>query len=474
MNKPTRKHAIVIGASMAGLAAARVLSEDFDRVTVIDRDELPGQPAHRKGVPQSQHLHILLAKGAGILESWFPGLGDELLAAGAVTIDWPAETLWQMAAGWSGRFSYGLEMISCSRHLLEWTVRQRVGALPNVSLMTGRDVVGLVGDPAHDRVTGLQHRKRGPEGLAGDSASTTADLIVDASGRNSQAPAWLAELGYPQPRETTITSFLGYASRTYAPPQGFNADWKAIYLQAQPPENARMGGLFTMENGTWIVSLGGAGRDYPPTDEAGFLDFALSLRSSAIYDAIRRAEPLSPIRGYQRTANQFRRYDRLKRFPDGLLILGDALCAFNPIYGQGMTVAAMQARALDACLREQARRHPAGDLSGMARRFHKAAARCAADAWMISTGEDLRYPTTEGARAGFQERLTHRYLDRVNAAATRDQSVNRAFVEVLNLMRPPTSLFRPSVLLPTLLGPGRHPQPVEPTSPATREVPSGG
>jgi 2-polyprenyl-6-methoxyphenol hydroxylase-like FAD-dependent oxidoreductase len=438
------EHALVIGGSMAGLLAARTLSEHFDRVTLIDRDTLPEEPAARRGVPQSAHLHILLDRGAQILERWFPGISAELIESGAQTLDWPSEVRWMMAAGWSERFSHGIRLLSCSRHLLEWTVRRRVMALENVTIATGRDVIGLAGQG--DAITAVEHRARGRDALESAVERTPADLIVDASGRNSQAPQWLAGLGYDAPESTEVNSFLGYASRVYEPPSDFEADWKAIYLQANPPHEARLGGLFPLEGGQWIVTLGGAGGDYPPTDEEGFLAFARSLRSTAIYDALQRARPVTPIRGYQRTVNQLRHYDRLERFPERFVVLGDALCAFNPIYGQGMTVAAMESEALDRCLRDQ----PAG----LSKRFQKEAARCVADAWMISTGEDLRYPTTVGATAGFQDRLTHRYLDRVIAAATGNKAVNLAFVEVLNLKHSPTSLFHPRVLVPALLG--RH------------------
>jgi hypothetical protein len=222
----------------------------------------------------------------------------------------------------------------------------------------------------------------------------------------------------------------------------FDADWKAIYLQAQPPTHHRMGALFPLEDSQWIVSLGGAGggQHRPPTDETGFLEFARSLRSPLIYDAIRQAEPLSEISGYQRTANCRRHYEKLRRWPQRLIVLGDAVCAFNPIYGQGMTVAAQTAFALHHALRGSSPDQPR-----FARDIQRMVARGGDAAWLIATGEDLRYPTTTGASAGPVTKLTHRWLDRVVSAANRDPVVNAAIFEVFGLLAKPSSLFRPAI-----------------------------
>lgn len=440
--------AVVIGGSMAGLLTARVLAGHFERVTVVERDHFPDGPTFRKGVPQSRHLHILLARGLEIISRFFPGIDEDLLAKGATSVEWPREVLWLTARGWSDRFATGIRILCGSRELVEWSVRRRLAAVDNVRFLTGRDVTGLLASAGGRQVAGVRLRTRpSAEGETGPVEELRAGLVVDASGRNSRAPEWLAELGYARPVETKVNSFLGYASRYYAIPPGFDADWRILYLMSQPPANARAGALFPMEGNHWIVTLAGAGRDYPPTDEDGFLAFARSLRSPLLYETIRHAEPLTPIHGYQRTENQRRFYETLPRMPERFLVTGDAICAFNPIYGQGMTAAAHGALALDRLLREGA----GDDLTGLPLRVLREVTNVNAGAWLVATGEDLRYPTTEGGERSFQTRLTHRYLDRVVGAATKDQTVNRAFGNVLQLVAPPTSLFRPRILVPALL-----------------------
>jgi flavin-dependent dehydrogenase len=447
MNNPSSlaAQATVIGGSVAGLVAARVLADHFDEVTILERDQLPDEPRHRPGVPQSHHLHVLIGGGQSALERLFPGLEADLLAAGAVEVHWPADILWLTAADWCQRFAGRHKLVACSRELLEWTVRYRLLALARVRVLDGQDVVGLRSTSDSRTVTGVQVRSRGP---ADDSVhELSSSFVVDASGRGSRAPRWLTALGYPATPETNINAFLGYASAVYERPAGVAPDWRAVYLQARPPLDTRLGGLFSIEGGRWIVSLSGAGGDFPPTDDDGFTAFARSLRSPLLADAIAGAERVSPIRGYQRTHNQRRHFERLPRWPEQFVVVGDAACAFNPIYGHGMTVAAQTALLLDRLLREHRRTRV-----GLSRRVQQGVAHCNSAAWLIATGEDLRYPTTEGARPDLTTRLLRRYLDRVTASAMTHAGVNHAFLDVLNLLEPPTRLFRPDVLWPALTG----------------------
>ena len=428
---------------MAGLLAGRVLAEHFDRVTIVERDRFPSGPTFRKGVPQARHLHSLLVRGRLILDRLFPGLGAELAAAGAVSLEWPADLLWLSPAGLGVRFRSGLTTYSCSRELLEWSIHRRVAATPNVRFEEARDVTGLLPDADNRGVAGVEIRRRDGRGGAGTGPEAlAADLVVDASGRESRAPEWLEALGYPRPGETTVNSFLGYASRYYARPSGCRPDWKGVVVQRRPPHGTRGGVVFPLEGDRWIVTLAGAARDYPPIDEADFLEFARSLPSPIVYDSIKDAVALSPIWGFRRPENRLRHYDRLARRPERFLVVGDAVCVFNPVYGQGMAVCAEGARILDRCLRAQRRRRPAGDLAGLAGRFQRELARGNAAPWLMATGEDFRYPTTEGGRPGPAIRLVHRYLDRVLAAAAEDREVQRAFLEVMHLLKPPASLFR--------------------------------
>ena len=273
-----------------------------------------------------------------------------------------------------------------------------------------------------------------------------ADLVVDASGRGSRAPDWLAALGYPRPPETTVNAFLGYASRWYAPPSGWTADWQVLAMLATPPAGKRGGIIQTVEGNRWVVTLAGAAHDYPPTDEEGFGAFARSLPSPELYQAIQGAEPISSIRGYRRTENRLRHYERLGHWPAGFLVLGDAVCSLNPVYAQGMTVAALGALVLDRSLCRARRRG-----YRLALRFQRDLARAQATAWLLATAEDFRHPTTEGVRPPLGSYLMHRYIDRLELVAAESPAVHRALIEVLNLVRPPLGLLAPRLALQALM-----------------------
>jgi 2-polyprenyl-6-methoxyphenol hydroxylase-like FAD-dependent oxidoreductase len=445
-------HALVIGGSMAGLLAARVLTDYFDSVTIVERDRFPKTPGPRRGVPQSCHVHVLLVQGQRILEQLFPGLEAELTAAGASTVDWTADCSMLGFSGWEPRFSSGLITRTCSRNLLEWTVRHRLAAYSNIRFLDDRQVLGLLSNASKTSVTGVRvrHYNYPQQNPSATEEALQANLVVDASGRNSQAPQWLEALGYAPPQETVINSFLGYASRWYRRPAGLRSEWQTLVVWPKPPDSPRAGMLYPIKGDRWILTVAGVGRDYPPTDEAGFLEFTRSLRSSILYEAIKDAQPLSSIYGYRRTENHRRHYERLSRWPEGFVAVGDAVCAFNPIYAQGMTVAAMGALTLAQCLSEQHQRQPNGDLTGLAQRFQRKLVKVNATPWMMATGEDLRWATTQGGQPAGSYRLMHWYLDRVRLLTTENPNALKAFMEVLHLLKPPTTLFRPDILVQVL------------------------
>jgi 2-polyprenyl-6-methoxyphenol hydroxylase-like FAD-dependent oxidoreductase len=345
--------------------------------------------------------------------------------------------------GWYVRFPGHLRLLAATRDLIDWGVRRRVAALPNVRIHHGADVAGLVRGPGDGpRVAGVRIRPRMDDTEFGRrEAEFAADLVVVAGGRNSRLPGWLTALGCEAPAETVVNSSQGDASRYYRPAAGFEPDWKALYIQQAPPGDPRGGLVSPVEGGHWLVALIGGDGDYPPTDEAGFLAFARSLRSPALYEAITAAEPLTPIAGQRATENRLRHYDRPGRLPDGVVAVGDAVCAFNPIYGQGMTAAALGAEVLDRWLREGAHCGP-----GRGRVFQRHLARAIAGAWQLSAGADFRFRTTEGAPQTRVARLTGRYIAAVMRAATRRPWVRRRLAEVLHLLRPPAVLFGPGVL----------------------------
>ncbi len=443
-------HALVIGGSMAGLLAARVLSERFGRVTIVERDSFPEGPEFRKGVPQSRHLHAFLMRGRMISERLFPGLEEELEEAGAALLDIAKDGEWLTPAGFSPHFRSGLPLLMCSRDLLEWTVRKRVAALPQVRFLQKTDVTGLLPTPDGKQVAAVEVRSRdGGDGTRSEEP-LRADLVVDASGRNSNASRWLEALGYAPPEETYINAHLGYASRIYKRPERLDQDWKGLNAQAAPPEVTRGGVLMPLEGNRWMVTLSGVGGDYPPTDAEGFMDFARSLRTPMLYEAIKDAEPISDISGYRDTENRRRHYEKLSRQPDNFLVTGDAASAFNPIYAQGMTTAALGAEVLEECLRESS------DHAGLSKRFQKKLAKANAASWLLATGEDFRVRGVEGGKATFATRLTHRYMDRVLALSLHDIEVRRTFLEVFHMLKAPTALFGPGIALKVLRGATRR------------------
>jgi 2-polyprenyl-6-methoxyphenol hydroxylase-like FAD-dependent oxidoreductase len=417
--------AIVIGGSIAGLLAARVLADRFRRVTIVERDR--GEPdGDRKGVPHARHLHVLLRRGLLAFEELFPGLRAELEAAGAEPVRQGTDFRVRFRSGWAPEVADGLELLSLTRGLLERTVRERVVGLARVEWLPGSRVDGLLADPAGRRVLGVR---------AG-GAQLPADLVVDASGRGSQAPGWLAAIGREPPEENVVDAFWGYAMRIYRrPPTG--PPWKQMLILNRPPDQPRVGVVQPIENGRWLINVAGVMKDYPPNDEDGFLDFVRRLPSPELYQAIRDAEPLSPIHGFRHTANRLRRYDR-RALPERMLVIGDAVCAFNPVYGQGMTVAALEALAL--------RDRLGAPLGRVGRRFQRDAARIVAGPWMFATSEDSRWPGTAGAAQGRRVRFLHWYVDQVIGLIPTAPAIYRRFQAVQHMTRSPAALFHPRVL----------------------------
>jgi flavin-dependent dehydrogenase len=436
-------HAVVIGSSMAGLLAARVLADHFAHVTVLERDRLPEGPSYRAAVPQARHVHGLLVRGYHVLQALFPRIDEDFAAAGAPLLDWTADLLMLGFAGWAVRYRSGLVSRFASRPLFDWLITSRLATYDSVHFLEQHQAVGLVSDGANG-VRGVRVRKRGEED--GEATELPADLVVDASGRDSRTPEWLVALGYAAPEETAINAHLGYASRVYRRPSDHRQRWQGLLIGPKAPDHPRSGVLMPLEGDRWIVTLVGVGRDYPPTDDAAFLDFARSLRTPMFYDAIAGAEPLTTIHGYRRTENRLRHYERLVRWPERFVVLGDAVCAFNPAYGQGLTVAALGAQLLDQSLRHEARAHHAPALADLGRRFQRRLAGINATPWLMATGEDFRWPSTEGGRPGAVTRLTHRYMDDIMRLAARTPRASSAFMQVWHLQAGPALLFQPALL----------------------------
>jgi 2-polyprenyl-6-methoxyphenol hydroxylase-like FAD-dependent oxidoreductase len=430
----TSSTAVIIGGSMAGLLAARVLAETFAHVMVLDRDELPDAAVARKGVPQARHAHALLGRGLVALEGLFPGIGQELQERGAQR----GHGRFYSGGGYHRINPRGAGGLFVSRPCLEHVVRERVRQLPQVTFLQGCAVEGLLASDDRQRVTGVRytHGARGARGAPGaGEQECAAALVVDASGRGSRLPAWLEALGYAPPETEVVEVHMGYSTRFYRrAATDLNGD---LMINIAPtPDNRRACGMMAQEGDRWIVTLAGYHGDHPPTDEQGYLEFARRLPVPDVYTLIASATPLTDPVPYRFRSNQWRHYERLQRFPSGLLAIGDAIASFTPIYGQGMTVAAMEAEALRAAL--------AGSPERLAARYFPAAARVVAMAWTITVGNDatllrdpgLRNPTPAPVRW---------YLGKVQVAARTDPRVSAAFQRVGQLFDPAPTLLHPAI-----------------------------
>lgn len=445
----TRASAVVIGAGLAGLFAARVLAGHFRQVTVVDRDELPTVAAHRTGVPQGAHVHALFTRGLRTVEELLPGFTDTLLERGGQHIDVGADLAIHTPYGWGARSASPLRVVGASRPLIEAIVRERITALPGVRLLDGHHVEQLMG--TRHRVTAVRVRD-----LRLDSSTNLpAQLVVDASGRGSRLPAWLDSLGCPEPvPESVVDPQLGYATRLYRRNCTDGLGWRACYSLLNGPATTRGAVIAPIEDGQWIVTLLGIGPDRPSRQESDFLPFAASLPTAEIAHALRHMTPLTPVATSHATTNRRRHLDRATALPANLCALGDAACAFNPVYAQGMTTAALSAQLLDACLRKPA------EQTAPAARYHHRLSRLINAPWLLSTTADQRFPLTQGPTPSVTRRLMAGHLDRVLAAGTRSPQVQHAFLRILTMVDAPSSLADPATLLRTL----RHSARTAPTT----------
>ncbi|MFF9011368.1 FAD-dependent oxidoreductase [Streptomyces sp. NPDC014870] len=428
------RRAIVLGGSMAGLLAARVLAEVFVEVVIVDRDELQGVRGPRRGVPQGRQIHGLQAAGQRILEELFPGLTDDLAGDGAQIQDTVADGHWYFRGRKLVQSPSDLVTVAVSRPLLEYHVRRRVASLPAVSFLERRDILGLTTTPDAGRVTGVRVRTQGPAGV---TEELRADLVVDAMGRGSRTPVWLKELGYPKVEEERLKVGVGYTTRHYRlPPEGIS-DGKAVIVVGSP-EQPRGAICARIEGDRFQVTANGMLDDRPAADADGFHSYLLSLAAPPVHALIRHAEPLDDPVTYRVPVSVRRHYDRMPRFPDGFLVTGDSGCAFNPVYAQGMTVAALGAVTL--------RRHLRSGRPLDSRAFLRDLARTAvAPSWEANTANDLAFPGVEGRRT-WRIRLVQAWGVRVQEAAAVDAEVARRFIRVLSLVDPGSALLRPGLV----------------------------
>lgn len=422
------KHAVVIGGSMAGMTAAAVLAKHFDQVTLIDRDEFPAVGEHRRCVPQSRHTHALLASGRGVLERLFPGLAGDMLEHGGVPGDVCAQGQWYMEGGLFCKTASGMEGIFVSRPLLEGLVRRRMAEIANIRVIPSTIVENLTTDSAKTRVTGVRLAER----------EIAADLVVDASGRASHAPDWLDVLGYGRPEAERIEVGVGYTTRLFRRhPSHLDGDLAAVI----PAHHSRPWGavMLAQEDDRWTVTAFSYFRNYAPEDLAGFREWIGQLPCKNIYNAIKEAEPIGNAYTARYPASVRMHYEKMIRFPQGFLVFGDAICSFNPTFGQGMSVAALEAAELERCLAE-------GGFANLAKRFFAAASKVVDIPWATSVGADLTLPETKGPRT-IPGRIIGNYIAALHKAGHRDPEAVKAFLTVANLLAPPPSVMAPRIAI---------------------------
>jgi 2-polyprenyl-6-methoxyphenol hydroxylase-like FAD-dependent oxidoreductase len=432
------KQAVVIGAGMAGLTAAGALADSFDRVVILERDSLPSEPTFRAGTPQSRHVHALLLSGQRALSELFPGFEQDLAGAGAVPLrvgldvrmERPGyDPFPQRDLGW---FSYAV-----SRPTIERAVRRRVESRPNIALRQRCRVQEVLTSPNGEAVAGVRY-----DNDNGASETIAADLVVDASGRGALTLALLQSIGRPPPEETTIGIDLGYATCVFAIPDDAPTDWKGVMTFGEAPHNSRGGLMLPLEGNRWMATIGGRHGDVPSGDVEGFLTYAKALRTPTIYNAISHARRLDGVARYGFPESVRRHFERLDYFPRGLLPIGDAICRFNPVYGQGMSVAAQEACLLRKILERLG--EESNPIAGLASTFFTEVQPLIETPWSVAT-LDFVFPSTRGQRpADFETTL--KFGIALTRLAAEDPAVHKLTAEVQNLLKP-RSVYRDPALL---------------------------
>jgi 2-polyprenyl-6-methoxyphenol hydroxylase-like FAD-dependent oxidoreductase len=422
--------AVVMGGGIAGLAAAAALAPRAE-VTIVERDVMDRVSDGRKGVPQAAHQHLLLRRGLLALEALLPGVSGDLRDAGAVPFDAGADVAWLTPSGWAPRVPSGIRVLGTTRAVLEAVLRRRVESLPSVRIVTGLQWAGITSTGGSGAVDGVMLS----EGRAGPHSAVRAELVVDATGRGSRAPAFLRAAGLPVPAETVTESRLAYASlmlRDADLPDGL----VGAYVRSAPPRVPRGGVILPVEDDRHLVTLIGPSGDPPPSDLEGAIDYAEGLRSPLIASVLRRAHACGPVMTSRSTANRWRHHERLGGRPASILTVGDALCALNPAYQQGMTLAAIAAETLADVLRETT------DPELVCHWTHRRLAPVLREAWLVATHEQRPAPHVASVT-----RFRGRHLRAVGRAGAVSPTVRAAQLEVLHMIARPRRLLRPGVLL---------------------------
>ncbi|WP_153800916.1 NAD(P)/FAD-dependent oxidoreductase [Foetidibacter luteolus] len=436
-------HAVVIGGSVAGLLSARVLAGYFEKVTILEKDNLPQGPLLRKTIPQGNHLHAILSSGLNLLENFFPGIVQQMEEPGVELVDFARDICWLFQGSWRSRHTSNVKCLLSLRPYLEWHIRNRLMLdCHNVTIRENCMVKGLLTNKDKSVVTGVTM-------LCGSNNQTEnieAALTVDACGRGSETPLWLTQMGYTAPKEAALEINLGYASRLYSQQENFDDGWKALVLFPKMPHAWRLGLMAHIQGNQCMVTMNGYFGDHAPVDDAGFLAFARSLPKPDIYNYIKDKVPLGKTKVYKIPKVYRRYYEKLPRFPEGLIVTGDANCVFNPIFGQGITLAAFYAKALQQSLNKQSSK-PGNSIIGLSKKFQYQASRHLNLPWFLTTAIDLSYAQTKGSRPPAMPVISW-FLRYAIEVTSKDKKLYQTFINVMHMQAGLSALLAPSFLLP--------------------------
>ena len=436
LSLPTNRNgAVVLGGSFGGLMAAKVLSQHYLQVTIIEKDTVHRYPEARKGQAHTKHLHGYLPCALNTLFSYFPGLAEEIVNSGGVANDFGNSMNWFTHGGFKKNVFLNIQGISLSRPLLEHLVRERVLALPNVALLDNTTAKGFLYSDDKRKVTGVAIESK----QDGQVTKLGADIVIDCTGRGSRTPQWLTEMGYAEVPVSQVKIDVTYTTRLYKrdPADARSRTWMACTPEA--PKERRNGAAFPIEDDKWIISVGGWHGEQAATDEKGFLDFLKKLPNPNLYDIASTCEPLGDIFQYKYPVSIKRNYEKMSRFPEGLLLLGDAVSSFNPVYGQGLSSVCLQAVELDKLMKENKAEHQ------LAKTFFKRTVKIKNKLWKMSTNEDFRFSETTGTRP-FGIGLMNKYVSQMHRATLHDEVVCKTFLKVMGLVDPPTKLMHPKII----------------------------
>lgn len=422
-------HAVVLGASMAGIFAGRVLSDAYERVTIIEKDSLDGEGGPRPGVPQAGHPHLLLGAGRRTMEDFFPGFGTDVRSAGGLVIDWATDLHYYDEGGYIAESPDRIPMLAASRPLFDRVVHRHIDEFDSILIRDDCQFIAYQHAPERRAVDGVTVRENGAE------ASVDADLVIDAMGRASRTANWLDEQGYPSPRVDEVEIGLTYSTLQFErPPE----DRRMLFVPPSPPRKIG-GGAFPVEDDRWLVTLVGVHGVTPPTEASGFAEFAAELPVPDVRRLVENhAVAGDGVHQYPFPSSLWRHYERLDRLPRNLLVTGDAVASFNPVYGQGMSIAALGALQLHHLL---AKRSPEDWPSAFYDRLHSLIRL----AWRLSAGSDFRFPQTTGPKPRFTD-LANWYLSRLLRTAQEDRELAERFARVVMMLDPPRALLTPKTV----------------------------